>query len=265
MHGFSPQQIQSLQNTYGVQLTQQHLAWIWQVANSTGALPSAAQFHAAVSQAQTAPAMPAAPGLGQLPGYGGAMSPAYGVPEQAAQAIPGNPGREAVLQMPRLNQLGGQDYPKWVRYPFFPTAPFQSTDPNVANQIIYYSGSLVNGTANSESTINVAFDLPVRIVAINGSAVTTDDSGLPVGRDPRDTFLFRMEYASGAVRLHVSARLGSTVVGTASRPGELGGAGVTVDSGGTVILAITPLMSNLRIEISLHCVMILGPRNFTAR
>jgi hypothetical protein len=78
----------------------------------------------------------------------------------------------------------------------------------------------------------------------------------------QDTFLFRLEYTQGD-KLHISQRLGSTVVGTAQRPGELGGVGYTINPGATVILGITPLLANLRIDITLVCLEMRGPSNYT--
>ena len=82
-------------------------------------------------------------------------------------------------------------------------------------------------------------------------------------------FLFRIEYTTGD-RLMTGARLGSTVCGEMSNPGEIGGTGYTIDQGGSLILGITPLANlaglaaNVRIDISLTCLEIRGQRNFVA-
>jgi hypothetical protein len=145
---------------------------------------------------------------------------------------------------------------------FFPTAPYYSTAPDVGYQVRYYSAGLVNATANSESIVTVQFDLPCRLIAINGAAFSTAGGNtLPVGVGPRDCFLFRLEYTTGD-RLHVASRIASTVVGTAERPGELGNSGYTINQGASVTLGITPLLSHLRIDITLHCLEMRGPRNY---
>ena len=112
-------------------------------------------------------------------------------------------------------------------------------------------------------TRNQAFEGVV--IAINGSCVNTAQNGaLPIGVNPRDCFLFRVEYTTGD-RLHVNARLGSTVVGTADSPGEIGGVGYTVDQGGSLIIGITPINpipANFRIDITLHALEMRGSANF---
>ena len=101
------------------------------------------------------------------------------------------------------------------------------------------------------------FDIPCRLIAINGAAFNTNTL-LPVSND---NYLFRLEYTTGD-KLHTASRLASTVVGSAERPGEIGGAGYTIDQGASVILGITPLVQNLRIDITLVCLEMRGPRNF---
>jgi hypothetical protein len=205
--------------------------------------------------------------------YGG-----YGVPSGAyvggyttADAVPPQgapqPPREAVVRMPTAAEMGGPGPVKWVRYPFFPTAPFYSTDPNVGYQTRYYSALLISTeadyTVGTEAIRTIQFDIPSRLIAINGASFNTAaGNALPVGVGPRDTFLFRLEYTQGD-RLHINARLASTVLGTGERPGEIGGAGWTIDQGASVVLGITPLIANLRIEVTLVCMEMRGPRNYT--
>jgi hypothetical protein len=186
----------------------------------------------------------------------------YGAPNMTAA-----PDSGAMLQMPNVFELGGQTagQPSWYRQAYYPTAPFYSTRQDVGYQTRYYSGGIVNGTANSESIVVVQFDLPCRLIAINGAGFSTAaGNALPVGVGPRDCFLFRLEYTTGD-RLMISQRVASTVCGTAERPGELGGTGYTIDQGASVTLGITPLLPNLRIDVTLVCLEMRGPRNFIQR
>ena len=173
--------------------------------------------------------------------------------------------RSAVISMPTTAELGGPGPQRFIRAPFYPTAPFYSTNPNVGYQTRFYSTGTVNATAGSEVLATVQFDLPCRLIAINGSAFNTAAGNtLPAGVDPRDTFLFRLEYTTGD-KLHITQRLGSTVCGTSQRPGEIGGVGYTIDQGASVSIGITPLLANLRIDITLVCLEMRGPRNFIQR
>lgn len=178
---------------------------------------------------------------------------------------PPPPGASAMTFQPDLPDMAGTDpkFPAWYRMPFFPTAPFHSTNPRTGYTIRYYSGGLLNGTVNTEALVTVQFDLPCRLIAINGAAFSTAaGNALPVGVGPRDCWLFRLEYTTGD-KLQISQRLASTVVGSAEKPGELGGPGFTINQGATVTLGITPLIANLRIDVTLHCMEMRGERNFT--
>ena len=167
--------------------------------------------------------------------------------------------RAAVPNMPSAGELGGKTpgVPPWYRQGFYPTAPFYSTDPMVGYQTRFYSGGVVNLPISIEQIVTVQFDIPCRLIAINGAAFNTNTL-LPVSND---NYLFRLEYTTGD-KLHTASRLASTVVGSAERPGEIGGAGYTIDQGASVILGITPLVQNLRIDITLVCLEMRGPRNF---
>ena len=47
-------------------------------------------------------------------------------------------------------------------------------------------------------------------------------------------------------------------------PGEIGAHGYNIDQGASVQLGITPLVDNLRIDITLVCLEMRGPRNFSS-
>lgn len=177
------------------------------------------------------------------------------------------PGQSAspMLSQPGVQDLAGRQpgVPPWYRMAFFPTAPFYSTNPQVGYATRFYSGGVINADVGQEAISTVIFDLPCRIIAINGSAFSTAaGNALPVGVGPRDCFLFRAQYANGE-RIHTESRIASSVVGTSERPGELGGAGWTINQGASIQLIITPLIANLRIDITLHCLEMRGDANFS--
>ena len=172
----------------------------------------------------------------------------------------------AKVRMPNAQDLKGPGKVPWVRAPFYPTAPFYSTRNDVGYQSRFYSAEVINKDADyavgTEAIRTVQFDIPCRLIAFTGSSFNTAaGNALPVGVGPRDTFLFRAEYTQGD-RLHVAARIASTVVGTSERPGEIGGAGWTINSGASFVLGITPLLANLRINVTLVCLEMRGPSNF---
>jgi hypothetical protein len=188
------------------------------------------------------------------------------------------PHRQALVSMPTSAQLGGGGVQPFVRFPFYPTAPWYSTDVNVGYQVRYYSAGLVSTDADyslgQEAIRTVQFDLPCRLIAINGALSHFTNAGaMQAAPDTINEqtmnlcYLFRSEYTTGD-RLQTAARLATTVVGTAKNPGEIGGHGYNIDQGATLILGITPLiaaaaLSTVRIDITLVCLEMRGPRNFS--
>ncbi len=174
----------------------------------------------------------------------------------------------AYLSMPTSGQMGGPEPMPWVRFPFFPTSPYMSTNSEVGYQVRYYGARLLptdtDFQVNSEATRLVQFDIPCRLIAINGAAVNTAALGAAVGGlstvNMNLTYLFAMEYTTGD-KLHTQARLASTVVGTMENPGEIGAFGYNIDQGASVQVKITPLISNLRVDITLVCLEMRGPAN----
>ena len=193
----------------------------------------------------------------------------YGAPGDGSpfgQQAPESP-HPARVRMPNAHDLKGTGRVPWVRAPFYPTAPFYSTRPDVGYQSRFYSAEVINTDADyavgTEAIRTVQFDIPCRLIAFTGSSFNTAaGNALPVGVGPRDTFMFRAEYTQGD-RLHVAARIASTVVGTSERPGEIGGAGWTINSGASFVLGITPLLADLRINVTLVCLEMRGPSNFS--
>lgn len=183
--------------------------------------------------------------------------------------------RSAVTSMPTSAQLGGEQPLPFARFPFYPTAPWYSTNPNVGYQVRYYSTGITSADSdfqvNSEMVRSVQFDLPVRLIAINGSCVDTGSISRFTEINMNLAYLFRVEYTTGD-KLMTAPRLATTVVGISKNPGELGGHGYNIDQGATLQIGITPLFAPadpqtgpLRIDISFVCLEMRGPRNFSIR
>ena len=204
---------------------------------------------------------PIPPQYGQGQGSDAYGRPAFHPPENISPR----------LSMPTMNEMGGKNQVPWVRFPYFPTAPFYSTNPNVGTQTRFYGATVLNGDADytigTEMIRTIQFDIPCRLIAINAQAVdpVTGATNAAPTADYNNNWLFRIEYTTGD-RLMTAARLASTVVGSMENPGEIGGLGYTIDQGASLVLGITPLASapaNFRIDISLVCVEIRGASNFT--
>lgn len=185
--------------------------------------------------------------------------------------------RQALLQMPSAAQMGGaQPYP-FVRMPFFPTAPWMSTNPNVGYQTRYYSTQLASSSGDysvgSAAIRPVQFDIPVRVVAINAVARPTLWTTPPVintvdflPSEITSGLLFSIQVLSpSGDKLHVNSVLASTVVGLGREPGEIGGHGYNVDNGGSLSVNLTPWMEDLTIDVVFVCCELRAPRNFAMR
>lgn len=127
-----------------------------------------------------------------------------------------------------------------------------------------YVQELLNGVAAVEIVRPIQVDIPGTVYAMCGSAVDSTGAALPVGLDPLDTFLFRLEHNSGD-RFTTAPTLGSTVLGRNGLPRLVGARGWMWDRGGTIRIGLTPLRANLRINIALWIIEFRGPQNFTMR
>ena len=192
--------------------------------------------------------------------YGG-----YPVPQQAYD---NGMGTSARVQMPTSQDMGGTspDAPAFVRAPYYPTAPFYSTNPNVGYQTRFYSTGLLSTdtdyTVGSEAIRLVQFDLPCRLIAINAAVQTTDGNIARITGNPRDTFLISLQYTTGD-QILIGSRLGSTVCGTnEGSQGELGGTGYNINTGASVTIGLTPLFTNLRVDVVLVCLEMRGASNY---
>ena len=172
--------------------------------------------------------------------------------------------QQAFTQMPYAQDMGGTaaDQPKFVRAPFYPTAPFYSTNETVGYQSRYYSTGIVNGAANTEQLQRIQFDLPARLIAINAAVQTTDGNIARIVGDPLDLFLISLAYTTGD-QILVGTRIASTVCGSGSEPAELGGTGYAINTGASMSIGITPLFPSLRIDVVLVCLEMRGSTNYS--
>jgi hypothetical protein len=161
-------------------------------------------------------------------------------------------------------QMSADEQNPWYREPVLEPRIFFPNDPTVARQVRYRAVTISNQTANTEVSQFVNFDIPSVVYAFSGSARKTDESALPVGLSPRDMFLVRFQHSSANDRLTPVAMIGSCVVGTAESPMLVGAAGYVFNRGGTLEIAITPLVASLRVDICVWVVEIRSQTNYVA-
>jgi hypothetical protein len=199
-----------------------------------------------------------------MPGSDGASSP--GAPQPVAPQSPGG----AILSIPTLSDMNAANPNKVknVRAPFYPTAPYYSTDQNVGHRVRYYSKSLspsdTGYAVNSSTPVKQAFDIPGYLVALNASAFNeAAGNAFPVGVNPLDTFKINIEWSGSRQKLVTEDALGSTVFGRLGLVGELGGTGWAVDAGGTIVFNITPLIANTFINVVMVISEVIPPTNYS--
>lgn len=212
------------------------------------------------------------PGYGQPP-YG--YPPGYGAPAPQGQMVlrdpaagwgpngpPGYNNAQAALDPPAAyGTLGGQNVP-WYREPVYEPRLFFPNDATTAKQPRLRTVECLNQPAGTEVPLFINVDIPSTAYAITATAVDTTGAALPVGLDPRDTFLVVFQHTSGADRLTPQATLGSTVCGTAQFPALIGAAGWIFGRGGAVNVNITPLRTNLRINVCFWFIEIRSATNY---
>lgn len=205
--------------------------------------------------------MIAMPSSAQL---GGPQYPQYPQYPSAEQQASHNPQQPQLVPVPVLQQP-----PPFVRFPFFPTAPWYSSNPDVGYQVRYYiksvSSSESDWAVGSELQRTMQFDLPVRVVAINGALASTAEDPVASGITEQNMNLLwkvRFDYSSND-KLTTSPVIAAGVVGTSRNPGEIGGHGYNIDQGASIQIGITPLVDNAQIDIVFHCLEMRAPRNFS--
>lgn len=141
--------------------------------------------------------------------------------------------------------------------------PWLPQDPNIAlglnDRVVSFNGA----TANVQTSATVSFDVPCVVFQING-AVRSTNADLPatVG-DPLD--LIRVQFKTvGGYQFQTSDVFGSTILGTAQRPGNLGRPCWRFESGSSLTVFYTPLVANLQVDIVMRTVITPGPGNIAA-
>lgn len=175
------------------------------------------------------------------------------------------PGVSASLQPPD-SQLAVDPTVRWMRLPLSEPAPWiPYNDQNTIGTFTrIYAVNVTSPTdvaAGTEAIKTIQVDIPGAVCELMGSARTTDGSDFPVGASPRDMFLVRFDHSQGD-KLTTQAAIGTAVVGTAERPKKVIGNGWKFGRGSTILLGITPLVTNLRVDITITYVEFRAGANF---
>lgn len=177
---------------------------------------------------------------------------------------------QANRQMPPHGQMATMNPPdNGTRYfngiPFrqtevFEPMPWLAVDPNIGYMTNDRVSNLTGGAANTEVIVRNGFDVPSVVYALTGSAIDTTGADLPVGMSPLDTFLVQFVLTNGQ-RWQTVPALGSTLLGSGERPRKTGRPTWVLNNGAVMEVRITPLRTNLRIDVVMYTLEQPGPTN----
>lgn len=206
------------------------------------------------------------------------VTPSGLMPFSAMQPTPPGPGASAAPIMPQMADLradardlsqrdGSFVTPEKdgiYQSPAFPTSLVKYV--GAGKQTRRYSTGLLptdgDYAVGSEAIRIIRFEMPSTIFCENGAAFPTQvGNAFPVGVGPLDCFLYSSR-TSNQQLLDVDPRIASTVLGSGQRPGQIGDHGWQMDAGQALVIGLTPLLPNLRIDISIYVLEQRGKRNF---
>lgn len=168
---------------------------------------------------------------------------------------------------PTVGQMmtGHDGQPAAVRAPVWPPMILQPTAKDVFSIFRSFSCGLAaadtDNALNTTATRSVIFDIPVICYAVTGSVRISDGSGFPAGMNPLDSFTVLLQTANGE-KVTIDTRMAGGFLGTAQRPGFLGGAGWVWNPGTRAVWEITPVLAGipagakLVVDIQMHCIEI---------
>lgn len=152
----------------------------------------------------------------------------------------------------------------WEPFPVFPTRPLINQRPDVGYVNRYYVVEFDAQTVNVEATRTILFQFPVHIVAVNAGVSQLPNNGSNVMLSDAENFSFlTLLRETTGERINTNETFGGLIMGTAQRPGQLGGRGWSIDAGGTLIVGVTPLAPSLTISVGILAVELRTGTNYT--
>lgn len=156
----------------------------------------------------------------------------------------------------------GQQLPPFMRTNIYPPQILLSTNSQVAAQTRMYTTGIINQAAGVQAVASIQFDIPAIIYACTAAVQDTAAPALATNSNGLDIFTVGLEHSNGD-RITTNAALGSCIFGTGSEPSLIGGNGIVFDRGSTLVINVTPLIANLRIDFNFFAIEQRGPRNLT--
>jgi hypothetical protein len=150
----------------------------------------------------------------------------------------------------------------FVQTPVYEPMPWLAVDDHIGTEILDQVVSLTTPTANQVSSTVISFDVPSTVYAITAGCYDTAGAFDTNFTNSLDAFRIQCRTTNGQL-FQTAAALGSSVCGTAERPRKLGGACWRFNTGGSLVVDITPLVSDLAIDVTFWTIRQPGPTNLT--
>lgn len=183
-------------------------------------------------------------------------------PVPRAPAPPG-PGSSSMMSSPQAADLAQQGV---YRRSFYPTAPiyYRGAGKITRNYVATLNSTDADYAVNASIPRVIPFPHPVVLVSRNGSSFPAQaGNAFPVGMSPRGCFLVQFQVGQAAIEaIDTAPTLAENVLGTAERPGEIGGDGYPIDAGNPLLINITPLLASLNITITIVVLEQRGRQNY---
>jgi hypothetical protein len=171
--------------------------------------------------------------------------------DRAIEAQLGPAMRAGLEQTGRATVVGGIPFVAMHVAEPAPLLPTEGFTPGLNDRVI----SLVNGTAGTTALPTIAFDLDSAIYALTAAVYDTDGNAFPPTNfaNALDTFTVQFKLAQGR-QYQDNAALGSAVLGDAKYPRYLGMPAWRFPGGTVLQVLLTPLVANLRIDLTLWAI-----------
>ncbi|MCK5642168.1 MAG: hypothetical protein KAJ19_15290 [Gammaproteobacteria bacterium] len=119
-----------------------------------------------------------------------------------------------------------------------------------------------NPTINATVAQTIQFQQPTAVIARSGGAFDTQGAALPAGTEQLNTFTVLFRTLGNTNLLDDIQTMAINVLGDAKRPALIAGGTWLFNTGSSLQIEITPLRSNLRIDVTIFVVEFYGPNNF---
>ncbi len=192
-------------------------------------------------------------------------TPFYGAMQSPPQGLDPR-GLQPSMNVPDLKQYA--ESAKWRQTSVYDPVLLLPHEPNVS--IVLRMRIITKTFANANDTYRetLQFDTPTTIYAVSAGTfytdITTDMAvGTQVFWQALNTFTIKLSRVNGGELLTTAEGLGGSICGTAQFPAMIGCGGWMFNNGGSLLVNMTSLVDDQRVDVNLWTCEIRGPANYT--